>query len=77
MDLGVIVDSKLNLIQQYTFLVMNANHLLGCIAKCGVSESREAIIPLYLEFLWLHLCPVLVTTLRERQSDKSSTGPQK
>ena len=72
-----MVDSKVNVIQLYTLLAMEANHLLGCIAKCGVSESREAIIPLYLEFMWLHLCPVLETPLCERQSNKSSTGPQR
>ena len=43
-DLEVLVDNKLNMIQQYTLASKRANNLMGCGI---VSRSRAVILPLY------------------------------
>lgn len=55
MDLGVKVDSRLNVNQGYTLLSRKANHMLVSVSKCVVCKANEAIIPLHLAFMRLHV----------------------
>ena len=54
-DLGVLVNSRLNISQQCALAAKMANCILGCIKHSITSQSREVIIPLYSVLVWPHL----------------------
>ena len=54
-NLGIVIDKKTNVSQQFALTAQKTNHILGCMKREGASRAREITVLLSIPLKRLHL----------------------